>query len=200
MDKKIDKNSLLKQLSENGYNVGFGAKKHFATFDIIEKTPNAISLIVLLVGVGQLAYPNNHYNTGISTTLIMVSILALTISSFNSEKEKYEKTGIELTKLFNELRALYYQVKNSNHEDFQVEFQQMNDVLSRYYSLSMSKQIFTSDWYAHYKFFFQMQIDWIHEQKNFSFWKDKIPKSLVFFLLIAVLVVCCWIKIFKGVN
>lgn len=189
---------MLKQLAENGYNVGFGAKKHFATFDIIEKIPNAISLIVLLVGVGQLAYPNNHYNTGISTTLIMVSILALTISSFNSEKDKYEKTGIELTKLFNELRALYYQVKNSNHEDFQVEFQQMNDVLSRYYSLSMSKQIFTSDWYAHYKFFFQMQIDWINEQKKFSFWKDKIPKSLVFFLLITVLVVWFWIKVFKG--
>ncbi|MBO1513514.1 SLATT domain-containing protein [Metabacillus bambusae] len=198
MDKKIDKNSILKQLAENGYNVGFGAKKHFATFDIIEKVPNAISLIVLLVGVGQLAYPNNHYNTGISTTLIMVSILALTISSFNSEKEKYEKAGIELTKLFNELRALYYHVKNSNHEDFQVEFQQMNDVLNRYYSLSMSKQIFTSDWYAHYKFFFQMQIEWINEQKKFSFWKDKIPKSFVIFLLFVILVVWCWIKIFKG--
>nr|WP_259548294.1 SLATT domain-containing protein [Heyndrickxia oleronia] len=198
MDKKIDKNSILKQLAENGYNVGFGAKKHFATFDIIEKVPNAISLIVLLVGVGQLAYPNNHYNTGISTTLIMVSILALTISSFNSEKEKYEKAGIELTKLFNELRALYYHVKNSNHEDFQVEFQQMNDVLNRYYSLSMSKQIFTSDWYAHYKFFFQMQIEWINEQKKFSFWKDKIPKSFVTFLLFVILVVWCWIKIFKG--
>lgn len=194
----MDKNSMLKQLAENGYNVGFGAKKHFATFDIIEKIPNAISLIVLLVGVGQLAYPNNHYNTGISTTLIMVSILALTISSFNSEKEKYEKAGTELTKLFNELRALYYQVKNSNHEDFQVEFQQMNDVLNRYYSLSISKQIFTSDWYAHYKFFFQMQIEWINEQKKFSFWKDKIPKSFVVFLLFVVLVVWCWIKIFKG--
>lgn len=198
MDKKIDKNSMLKQLAENGYNVGFGAKKHFATFDIIEKVPNAISLIVLLVGVGQLAYPNNHYNTGISTTLIMVSILALTINSFNSEKEKYEKAGTELTKLFNELRALYYQVKNSNNEDFQVEFQQMNDVLNRYYSLGMSKQIFTSDWYAHYKFFYQMQIDWIDEQKSFSFWKDKIPKSLVFFIIIAILIVWCWIKIFKG--
>lgn len=198
MDKKIDKNSMLKQLAENGYNVGFGAKKHFATFDIIEKVPNAISLIVLLVGVGQLAYPNNHYNTGISTTLIMVSILALTISSFNSEKDKYEKAGIELTKLFNELRALYYQVENSNQEDFQVEFQQMNDVLNRYYSLSISKQIFTSDWYAHYKFFFQMQIEWINEQKKFSFWKDKIPKSLVLFLLFVFLIVWCWIKIFKG--
>lgn len=198
MDKKIDKNSMLKQLAENGYNVGFGAKKHFATFDIIEKVPNAISLIVLLVGVGQLAYPNNHYNTGISTTLIMVSILALTINSFNSEKEKYEKAGTELTKLFNELRALYYQVKNSNNEDFQVEFQQINDVLNRYYSLGMSKQIFTSDWYAHYKFFYQMQIDWIDEQKSFSFWKDKIPKSLVFFIIIAILIVWCWIKIFKG--
>lgn len=198
MPNKIDKNTLLKQLAENGYNIGFGAKKHFATLDIIEKIPNAISLIVLLVGVGQLAYPNNHYNTGISTILIMVSILALTISPFNSEKEKYEMTGVELTKLFNELRALYYKVKNSDQVNFQEEYQQMNDLLTRYYSLSISKQIFTSDWYAHYKFFFQMQIEWIHEQKNFSFWKDKIPKSLVFFLIIAIFVVWCWLKLFKG--
>lgn len=195
---KIDKDSMLDQLAINGYNVGFGAKKHFATFDIIEKIPNAISLMVLLVGIGQLAYPNNHYNTEISTTLIMVSILALTISPFNTEKEKYEKTGIELTKLFNELRTLYYKVLNSNQDDFQEEYRQMNDLLNKYYAISMSKQIFASDWYAHYKFFFQMQIDWIKEQKGFSFWKDVIPKSFVLFLIISFFIVWCWIKIFKG--
>lgn len=195
---EMDKNSMLKQLAENGYNVGFGAKKHFATFDIVEKIPNAISLITLLVGIGQLAYPHNDYNTGISTTLILASIIALTISSYSAEKEKYMKTGIELTQLFNELRVLYYKVNNSNQADFPEEYSQMNNILNKFYEISISKQIFASDWYAHYKFFYQMQIDWINEQKSFSFWKDKIPKSFVFSLIIAILVVWCWIKIFKG--
>ena len=35
----MDKNTLLKMIAETGYNVGFGAKKHFATYDIVEKAP-----------------------------------------------------------------------------------------------------------------------------------------------------------------
>lgn len=46
---------------------------------------------------------------------------------------------------------------------------------SQYYGASISKQILFSDWYAHYKFFWQYQIDWVANQKNFSFWRDKVP-------------------------
>lgn len=34
--------------------------------------------------------------------------------------------------------------------------------------------------------FFQMQIDWIDEQKQFRWYKDLIPKSLVFSLLMYI--------------
>ena len=36
----MDKNDLLKQIAEASYNIGYGAKKHFATYDIVEKVPN----------------------------------------------------------------------------------------------------------------------------------------------------------------
>ena len=58
--------------------------------------------------------------------------------------------------------------------------------MEEFYAVSISKQIYASDWFAHYKFFFQMQIDWIDEQKQFRWYKDLIPKSLVFSLLMYI--------------
>lgn len=64
--------------------------------------------------------------------------------------------------------------------DFTAEEQTLADIQTRYGVNCIPKQIFMSDWYAHYKFFWQHQIDWIDEQKHFKFWRDKVPLSLVF--------------------
>lgn len=192
----MNKKALQKELVENGYNVGFGAKKHFATYDIVNKLPGIISLVGLLIGVGQLAYPSYQYSTGISTVLIMASIIALTMSSFNSEKERYLNTGVELTTLFNKLRVLYYTVSNSTEEDFTHEINELEEIKKKFYEISMSQQIFGADWYAHYKFFSQHQIDWIDKEKKFKFLKDKVPKSFLFFIVGIVIVIYVWIKIF----
>lgn len=192
----MNKKALQKEIVENGYNVGFGAKKHFATYDIVNKLPGIISLIGLLIGVGQLAYPSYQYSTGISTILIMASIIALTMSSFNSEKERYLNTGVELTTLFNKLRVLYYTVSSSTEEDFTDEIKELERIKGKFYEISMSQQIFGADWYAHYKFFSQHQIDWIDKEKNFKFFKDKVPKSFLFFIVCIAIVTYLWIKIF----
>jgi hypothetical protein len=192
----MDKDSLLKQLADYGYRLGFGAKKHFATYDIVSKVPGGISIIGLLIGVGQLAYPHYKYSTGISTILIMASIMALTMSSYNAEKEIYNQIGQKITQLFNELEAIYYNVKDSSEQTFTTEVEQMKEILTKYYQISRSQQIFGSDWFAHYKFFWQMEKDWIEEQRPFKLWKDKIPKSLLFFLIIMALVAWSWYLIF----
>jgi hypothetical protein len=59
----------------------------------------------------------------------------------------------------------------------------------RFYENSLDKQILFSDWYAHYKFFWQHQIGWIEEQKQFRLWRDKIPLSFTFaiFIILACL-------------
>ena len=53
----------------------------------------------------------------------------------------------------------------------------------------MSKQILFSDWYAHYKFFWQHQIEWVDEQKKFDFFRDKVPLSLYVFIAALILMV-----------
>ncbi|MEC6126925.1 MULTISPECIES: hypothetical protein [Acinetobacter] len=51
----------------------------------------------------------------------------------------------------------------------------------------MSKQILFSNWYAHYKFFWEHQISWMDEQLKFRFIRDKIPLSLIFILSVFVI-------------
>ncbi|MCM2999969.1 SLATT domain-containing protein [Paenibacillus cellulositrophicus] len=175
----MSKDLLLRSLAENGYNVLFGAKKHLATFDIVEKIPGIFATISLLIGVWQIYKPSFNYNSEVSLILIFLSIIALTISLYNSEKERYKEVGTQLTKIHNRLRTLYYKVKSSQEASFQAEEEEMERLLDEFYQINLSKQILLSDWYAHYKFFFQAQHEWISEQKFFT-WRDKIPVSFRF--------------------
>ncbi|WP_406632169.1 hypothetical protein, partial [Ornithobacterium rhinotracheale] len=45
-------------------------------------------------------------------------------------------------------------------------------------------QVWFSSWFAHYKFFYQFQSNWISEELKLSFFKDKIPLSLIIFIFI----------------
>lgn len=184
----MNKDLLLQSLAENGYNVSFGARKNFATFDIVEKMPGFISLIGLIIGVIQIYFDNLIYSGLISVLLICASIIGLTISVYNPDKERYRERGDELIQLHNQLRGLYYEVKSINKEEYQDEINRMDQIMSVFYNNNISKQISFSDWYAHYKFFYQTQHEWIDEQKHFTL-RDKIPVSFRFFVLIIITIV-----------
>lgn len=47
----MDKDRLLKATAEKGYDVVFGVKKTFATYDIVSKGPGWIGFISSAVGV-----------------------------------------------------------------------------------------------------------------------------------------------------
>lgn len=186
----MKKDLFLKQLAESGYNVIYGAKKHFATYDIVVKKPGWIAFIILTIGIWQLYKPNFLYNTEVSLVLIIASIVALIISQYNNEKENYREVGNQLLQIHNELREIYYQIKSSEQEvvknDSDVSIR-VKELLREYYRINISKQIFLSDWLAHYKLFFQSQFEWIDEQKNFT-WKDKIPLSFRVALVVLIVV------------
>lgn len=181
----MTKDGLLKSIAEMGYNVGFGAKKHFATFDIVSKVPGWITFASLAVGILGLAIEQLAAKIP-SAFLTIVGVIGLYVTAYDAKKEEFEQVGIRLTLLFNELRDLYRSVQGGKDLDISAEI--LKDIEKRYYEVSISKQIFLSDWYAHYKFFWQMQIDWIDEQMQFSTVRDKIPLSLyvTFGLVIAI--------------
>lgn len=193
----MGKNHLLRCLAESGYSISFGAKKHFATYDIVEKIPGFFALLSLLIGVWQIYKPGFKYNIEVSVALIFLSIIALSISLYNSEKERYREVGNQLILLHNQLRSIYYRVKSSTSDHFQVEEAKMDRIMDEYYRINITKQILMSDWYAHYKFFFQTQHEWIDEQKKFT-WKDKIPFSFVLAVIVVLIVAACILLSFFG--
>ena len=168
----MDKAGLLRTIAETGYNVGFGAKKTFATFDIVEKGPGWIGFISLAVGVYAL-YVDALAAKFPSATLVVAGIGALYISFYRSGE--YEKAGNEQIRLFHRLRDLYREVESG--ADVTASRAKLAQIEGEFYAVTISKQIFLSDWYAHYKFFAQSQIGWMDEQLHFQWWKDKIPLS-----------------------
>jgi hypothetical protein len=183
----MNKDKLLKNIAMNSYNVGFGAKKNFASHDIVVKLPSWIGFITLSIGILQLYYSVLGNNKELSVLLILISVASLYISVFNSNVEKFEKEGIRETQIFNKLKNLYFLVKSESKNDFTEEIKKMDDIMNEFYSETISKQVFMSQWYAHYKFFYEMQIDWIDEELKFNFFKDKIPNSLKHLIILILI-------------
>ncbi|MCW1510757.1 SLATT domain-containing protein [Acinetobacter baumannii] len=189
----MKRDDLLKCIADTGYNVGFGAKKHFATYDLVEKSPGWISFISIAFGIYSLAFKELS-TSFLSASFTVLGVVGLYVSMYDAKKSDYEKAGVELTKIYNQLRALYYSVQSKSDSDDLTnlisEYQQLE---SQYYSVGLSKQILFSDWYAHYKFFWQHQIEWVDEQKNFSFFRDKVPLSFYMFLVVLIVMAICFI-------
>ena len=189
----MNRSDFLKCIAETGYNVGFGAKKHFATYDLVEKSPGWISFISIAFGIYSLAFKELS-TSFLSASFAVLGVVGLYVSMYDAKKSDYEKAGVELTKIYNQLRALYYSVQSKSDSDDLTnlisEYQQLE---SQYYSVGLSKQILFSDWYAHYKFFWQHQIEWVDEQKNFSFFRDKVPLSFYMFLVVLIVMAICFI-------
>ncbi|MEY0039429.1 SLATT domain-containing protein [Providencia rettgeri] len=190
----MNKSDLLKSIAEKGYDVGFGAKKHFATYDIIEKAPGLISFSSMAFGILALAVKGLSTEL-ISAIFIVLGVVGLYISLYDHKKSSYEQSGVALTKLYNELKALYLKVKNIDEEsDFSELQKELSEIENRYYPACISKQILFSNWYAHYKFYWEHQIEWVNEQLKLSFFRDKIPLSLWLTILVIIIGLACSIS------
>ncbi len=189
----MNKDNLLKVIADSAYNIGFGAKTNFATFDIVEKAPGWLGFLSLIVGVYALFMPELATNQ-ISAAMVVFGIASLYISFYLPEKERYEKAGIELTGGFHRLRALYYEVKSlPDGTDFTEQVAKHDAIVQASLNSTVAKQIFLSDWYAHFKFFWQQQTDWLDEQKHFTLIRDMLPFSFSLTLLLAFVGLSAWL-------
>jgi hypothetical protein len=183
----MTKDGLLKMIAESGYNIGYAAKKHLATFDIVEKVPGWLALLSIAAGIGALFIPELEQKF-VSATFLVLGVASLFINFYMQDKDKYAKAGDSLTGKFHELRALYQHVKAEPDMADMSAFTTMHDrIQAEALAFGIPKQIFLSDWYAHYKFFWQAQTGWMDEQLQFKFWRDKMPLGLI--LCLAALLV-----------
>lgn len=187
---------FLKELALKGYDIGFGAKKNFSSFDLIIKLPTWVGIISLLIGLVQLGYPNFPFEKPIAILLIIASTSLIYMEFYKSDISKYEDEGKRLTKLFNDIRQLYFTAKSDSQFEYSTYQTRYELLMDNFYSNTISKQVFLSQWYAHLKFFGETQIGWMDEQIHFKFWKDKVPGSLKFVLILLVIVTLISIGIY----
>lgn len=187
----MNKDLLLKDIAESGYNIGYAAKKHLATYDIVEKAPGWISILSFAFGVLALVFPQLNNNI-MAAFLLIVAYAVIYFNSYQDGRLEYSKIGSRLTTTFTTLRTLFYEVKSrddaANFDDLEVRYREL---LSESQSIGISKQIFLSDWYAHYKFFWQSERSWLEEKRPFTFWRDKIPLSATLVGIVLIIAVVC---------
>ncbi|QSS98753.1 SLATT domain-containing protein [Pontibacillus sp. ALD_SL1] len=187
----MDKSSLLKSIAIKGYDVGFGAKKHFATFDLACKAPNLIAILTLTAGVIQLGFDIPlTLNKSLSVVLISIGIISIFLNYYGDEKRKeYSEAGVEITNIYQSLRDLYYSVQGTeDRTQLSALEEEYKELVERFNNIGITQQMMFSDWYAHYKFFVQLETDWIEEQRPFRF-KDKVPLLIrwgIYFLSLCV--------------
>lgn len=186
----MTKEDLLKQIAESAYNIGFGAKKNLATFDIVDKIPGILNFCALAIGI--LALFIDELNIKIvSASLIIFGVIGIYISKYDDKKDEYATSGSKIIELFNELKSLYHSVKaKSDDTNFDEDISKMKEIEDKFYSITIPKQILFSDWYAHYKFFWQWatHIKWLETELKLTFWGNKIPLSLIVFIGVALLI------------
>jgi SMODS and SLOG-associating 2TM effector domain 6 len=174
----VTKADLLRNIADTAYNVGFGAKKHFATYDITAKVPGIIGFVSIAVGVFALFIDELTAKT-LSAILIVLGVMAISIGIYDRKKDRYADVGGKLTEFFDSLKSLYYAVKATDDLDLSRFEQELQSVRTEARKISIADQILFSGWYAHYKFFWEHQIDWVDEQKHFRLFRDKIPLSAI---------------------
>ena len=179
----MKKDQLLKSIAETAYNVGFGGRKHWATYDIVDKVPGLIGFLSTAFGIFALIY-DKLSEKSLSAAFIVFGLIALYITFYEPNKSKYAEVANKLTTLFNALRDLYRTVQSHPDDEVDLYIDQLHLIEKDYYDTCISKQILFSDWYAHYKFFWQYQIDWLDEQKKFKLFRDKLPLSFMFWMVV----------------
>lgn len=93
------------------------------------------------------------------------------------------------TSIFRKIERLYYDAKSEDAPDSVKFISQLDNLMQEFDKSTITKQIFGSNWYAHYKFFSEMEKRWIEEQLSSTFWKDKFPNTLKIFIFTALAIV-----------
>lgn len=189
----MQRETLLKLIAETAYNAGYGAKKHFATYDIIEKLPGWVALLSAAAAILALFIPALEVKW-VSATFVIISIGAGNILLYDRDKTKYAEVGTVLTERFHELRVLYHEVKSQpDGIDLPDHAKRHAAIQAAVLKTNVAKQIFLSDWYAHYKFFWQQQTGWVDEQLKLTLFRDKLPLSFTTAVILAFLGSIGWL-------
>lgn len=189
----MNKSAVLRLIRDTAYSTGYGAKLNLATFDIAEKVPGLLAFIQLVVGVYALVYEELTVPK-IGAVLVVIGICALYLNGYQADKPRYEKAGKDMTDRFNSLKALYLEAKSlPGDHDFTDIVARHKTIQDEANTITISKHVLCSDWYAHYKFFWQQETNWLEEELKFKLFRDKLPLTFTVTVCIGLILWIWWI-------
>lgn len=180
--------SLRKKSARIGYNVGFGSRRHFATYEIIEKVPTYFGVVTFGFGIVFLKYPNTAVSDFIAVLTSIIGGAIVYLNFYANEKDNYEKIGKKLNALYNRTCSIHEKSKTCTKSEllsFDSELDIINDELQ---SLSIHNQVFFSNELAHFKLFGESQSGWFVEELKLTFWKDKIPAIWRVYAVVVIII------------
>ncbi len=167
--------ALKKRSAQLGYSLGYGTKRHFATYDIVEKTPAFFGVLSFAIGITFLIYKNDSLATFIGASSSVVGFALLYLNEYLNEKDKYITTGKQLNILYSKAYSIYEKSKTCQDNEIHNLESELDKINDEFQKISIHKQVFFSNEYAHFKLFGESQPDWFVNELGLSFWKDKIP-------------------------
>lgn len=187
----MKKEDLLKLIAKKAYDVGFGAKKHFATFDIVDKVPNYISFFAICFGIFSLVFKVLSAQ-GFSVLITILGFVGYSVNFYSDTRGRYDDVGRDLTDKYHELHNLYLKTKSATDTEIKEYYKEYECIEKNCYEKVIGKQILGSHWYAHYKFFWEQQVDWINQELSLKLFRDKLPLSFTILIsTILVVIVFC---------
>ena len=188
----MENKTLMRRSAEIAYNMYYGAKRHFSSYEIVETVPTYFGIITTGIGVLQLAYPSNEWATFISVVIIIVGFAIWHLNSYSHDKDKYQEIGKVLTKNYYEVRSIYEQAKSAQPAELLSLEEKLKTLNEELQTKSIYKQVWGSGVFAHYKLFGESQVQWFVNELQLTFWKDKFPASLKALLLFLFTTIFIW--------
>lgn len=186
----MKQNDFLKKIANEGYNVGMGCNKSYATFDFLEKFPTLFTVVALTISLLQIANDNFPYAKEINMTLLIISICSIYLEKY--KKNNFLNSGIALTKVEKKIKDFYFELKENYDEgqikNYEKELETLLDEAQE--NTEFSHIIFITDIIAHYKLFFQKKnnSEWFCNELELKLFKDKIPENIKAILLLVALI------------
>lgn len=171
----IDRKSLSERSARIGYNVGFGARRHFATYDIVEKVPAYFGVVTFAFGIIFLKYQNTDLADIVAVSTSILGFAIFYLNFYSNEKDKYSLVGKDLNILYNKVNSIYDKVQSCPEAELAGLENELNSIHDQLQKMSIHKQVFLSNELAHFKLFGESKSDWFVKELKLGFWKDMIP-------------------------
>lgn len=186
----MNKEDLLKDIAQVGYNTSYGCNKHYSTADLVGKGPNRFGAISLIIGIAAIAYPILG-SKPIGVIMTIMSVLFLYTNTYQEKLDQYFATATQLEDIFSKLSRLYTKLKSittpSSQQIADCE-KELKKLETEMRTVTMYKQIFGSNFTAHIKMFWTKRTnnEWYLRELNLTI-VDQLPLS-VWVMMITVFI------------